>query len=370
MTRRLILLGGGHTHLHVLRALAHQPLPSTRAVLVTPTGRQFYSGMLPGLVAGHYTAQACAVPLAPLAAAAGLPLIEASAVRIDSAARRVWLSNGQSEDYDLLSIDTGAVIHADAIPGAAQHALFVRPIEAFVATVASCFARPAQRAQQAVVIGGGAAGVELAMAWAHRLRGGGQVTLLTGGPVPMAGYPPAVLRRVARALDVRGVRVLRQACVAITAEQVQLADGSRLACDAALLATGVSAPRWLAGSGLALDPQGFISTVATLQSVSHAEVFAVGDVASRSDVQHPKSGVYAVRAGPPLALNLRRWVEGRPLVPHRPQQRTLNLVSCGNQHAIAAWGRWSTEGGWVWRWKDRIDRGFVARNSKANAEQG
>ena len=372
--KRLVLLGGGHAHVHVLRDLARQPLAGAEVLLVTPYVRQFYSGMLPGLVAGHYTADECAIPLAPLARAAGVPLREQMAVGIDAAARRITLADGLAVEYDLLSVDTGAVIHRDALPGASEHGLFVRPIEHFVGQLDKLFELAGRRVLDLVVIGGGAAGVELVMALWRRLGGptptGEQArfTLLTGGPPPLAGYPPPVMRRVARALQARGIQVLQQSCTAISADHLRLADGTRLACDAPVLATGVSAPRWLAGSGLALDERGFIATGATLQSTSHPEVFAVGDVATRTDAPHPKSGVYAVRAGPPLALNLRRLMAGEPLQPHLPQRRTLNLVSCGDRHAIAAWGGLSAEGAWVWRWKDRIDRTFVTRYSDPAAD--
>jgi NADH dehydrogenase FAD-containing subunit len=206
--------------------------------------------------------------------------------------------------------------------------------------------------------------VELALALQYRLGRAGpgvQVTLVTGGPVPLAGYPPPVLSRVQRALARHGVAVVRQGAVAVEADAVVLADASRLPCDAAVLATGAQAPEWLAGSGLSLDAQGFVLTRSTLQSSSHADVFAVGDVATRSDTPHAKSGVYAVRSGPPLALNLRLAVDGLALQPHAAPTRTLNLVSCGDRSAIAAWGHWSAQGRWVWWLKDRIDRRFVAR---------
>ena len=124
-----------------------------------------------------------------------------------------------------------------------------------------------------------------------------------------------------------------------------------------------TAPRWLAGSGLALDSEGYVRTGPTLQSVSHPEVFAVGDVATRDDAPHARSGVYAVRAGPPLALNLRRCAGGAALQPYRPQRRALTLIACGEGSAIASWGAWSAQGRWVGGWKDRIDRGFINRHT-------
>ena len=101
-----------------------------------------------------------------------------------------------------------------------------------------------------------------------------------------------------------------------------------------------------------------------MMEASHAEVFAAGDVATRMDAPHAKSGVHAVRAGPALALNLRRFIGGGELEPHTPQRRTLNLISCGERRAIASWGDWSAQGRWAWWWKDRIDRAFVARHSR------
>jgi NADH dehydrogenase FAD-containing subunit len=289
---------------------------------------------------------------------------QASAVRLNADARQVTLDDGDVLGYDLLSMDTGAVMHRGRLPGAAEHALFVRPIEDFVQQLDALWARAAQRRLHLALVGAGAAGVELALALQHRLgrtRPGVQVTLVTGGPVPLAGYPPPVLSRVQRALARHGVAVVRQGAAVIQADAIVLADGSRLPCDAAVLATGAQAPGWLADSGLSLDPQGFVLTRSTLQSTSHADVFAVGDVATRSDKPHAKSGVYAVRAGPPLALNLRRALEGQDLRPHHAPSRTLNLVSCGERSAIAAWGPLAAQGRWVWWLKDRIDRRFVAR---------
>ena len=133
----------------------------------------------------------------------------------------------------------------------------------------------------------------------------------------------------------------------------------------ALLVTGAGAPAWLAGSGLALDRDGFVRVAQNLQSVSHPTVFAAGDVAAYAHPR-PKSGVFAVRAGPPLADNLRRAANGEALSEWQPQKRALYLVATGGRHALGAWGPFGWWGGWVWHWKDRIDRAFMRRFGNAH----
>jgi pyridine nucleotide-disulfide oxidoreductase family protein len=357
--KRLLLLGAGHAHLQVLAAIAAEPLPSASATLLSPFPRAIYSGMVPGLVAGHYAEDECAIELAPLAQRARVELFEGCAIAID-AVRRIVRTRDREIGYDVLSIDTGAVIARETIPGAREHGLFVRPIEHFVRLWRDLEALAAQRPLSVAMIGGGAAGAELAMAIQHRLAERARVCIVTGGPPPLQAYLPDVRRLARAALKRHGITVFEDSCTAIGADHLLLGRGMRLQCDAPVIAIGPSAPPWLAGSGLALDAQGFVATGATLQSVSHAEVFAAGDVASRTDAAHPRSGVYAVRAGPPLALNLRRLLAGGVLERHTPQLRSLNLISCGERSAIASWGPFAAQGRWVWRWKDRIDRGFVA----------
>jgi pyridine nucleotide-disulfide oxidoreductase family protein len=363
--KHLLLLGGGHAHVHVLQALAAAPLPAARVTLVSPFARQMYSGMVPGLLAGHYAVDDCVIPLLPLAEAARVRFVPASAVALDAATRRVSLSNGEQIAYDVLSLDTGPVMPVERIPGAERHGWPVRPIEAFIERWQDLLARVASgeapRIGCVVVVGGGAAGVELAMALQYRLGTGVPVSLVTGGGPVLASHSKRVQALALRALKRCGVTVFEDRCTELTATHLLLSRGMRLACDVPVLALGAAAAPWLARSGLRCDADGFVETGPCLQSLSHPEAFAAGDVAARPDAPHPRSGVYAVRAGPPLALNLRRAVAGGALAPHQPQRRSLALLACGAQRAIAAWGPLSLEAGWVWRWKDHIDRAFIAR---------
>ena len=363
--KRLVLLGGGHAHVHVLSELAREPMPGVQAVLATPYPRQIYSGMLPGWMAGHYTLDQCSIALEPLARAAKVELALAPAVSMNANERTVTLADGRVAEYDVLSIDTGSMFDRDAIQGAREHGLFLRPIEHFVQLYERLLALPTDRLLNLVVIGGGAAGFEVALAVNHRFNGAGQerarVCLVTGASNVLPGFSPAVRERALGVLRRARVTLLNQRCIEVSSGQVQLDNGARLVCDVPLLALPTVAPGWLQGSVLALDAQGFVSTTPTLQSASHAEVFAAGDVASRNDRELPRSGVFAVRAGPGLALNLRRHLAGGPLQPWQPKERSLYLLSCGGRRAIASWGQLSAQGRWVWAWKDWIDRRFVAR---------
>ncbi|MEI8324371.1 MAG: FAD-dependent oxidoreductase [Betaproteobacteria bacterium] len=368
--KHLLLLGAGHAHVHVLSRLAQAakraPLPF-RVTLVAPYPQQVYSGMLPGHVAGHYSLQQCTIELGERLQASGVQYLPGRGRHIDAARNIVVVGPkdmGQSLQYDLLSVNTGPVLDRASVehlmPGAKAHALFLRPIEAFSPLWERLLQLAAKRALHIAVIGAGAAGVELAFAIRHRL-GHCAVTLVCAGATPLANYPEGVRERVLPLLKARGITVLPQACTAISADHIVLDGVTRMACDAPILALGAQAPSWLGASGLALDPAGFIAVNAFAQSTSHPMVFAAGDVATRVDAPHPKSGVYAVRAAPALATNLLAALSGLPLLPHTPPATTLNLLACGARYAVASRGQWSAQGRWIWYWKDWIDRRFMAR---------
>ena len=366
--RQLVLLGGGHAHLGVLAELAQRPLPGWQVTLVTPFRRQIYSGMLPGWVAGHYRLGECAVALDALAGRAGAALHLGAGTALDLQHNTLHCADGRQLPFDRLSIDTGPVAALAELPGAAEHALPVRPIEGFVAAWPGVVQRiTAQRQRfELAVLGAGAAGVELALAIHHRAQAHGwqhlRVTLVGASAEPLDGAAPGAGRRVARLLARRGIGwVGNRRAVRVDAGRLVFAGGGApLAFDACLAVTGAAAPAWPAESGLDTDARGFIRVTRTLQSTSHPQVLAAGDVAAYADAR-PKSGVFAVRAGPVLAQNLRALCTGQQPTDWTPQQRALYLVSTGNHRAIAAWGRWAWSGAWVWRWKERIDRGFVAK---------
>lgn len=369
--KRLVLLGGGHAHVKVLAELAAQPLPGWEVHLVSPYRRQIYSGMLPGWIAGHYPITACAIALDEMAARANVTFHETSGVALNLLANQVSCSDASTLHFDLLSIDTGPLAALDQLPGCAQHALAIRPIEEFIAHWPDLTKRIAQHQGRfdLAILGAGVAGLELAFAVQHQadVHNGSRlcVTLVGAQALAMPGMPLRLRRRAMVLLEQRGIQWQgSRRAVRVEPGAIAFETGPALAFDACLVVTGAAAPAWAAASGLATDEHGFIRVGPTLQSLSHPQVLAAGDVACYHAAR-PKSGVYAVRAGPVLANNLRALCLGHEPTDWTPQRRALYLISTGSRHALGAWGRWSFAGRWAWIWKDRIDRAFMRRFASA-----
>ena len=363
LPKDLLLLGAGHAHVQVLAHLARHRMTGARITLIAPHGRQLYSGMLPGFIAGRYTLDQCAIALEPLVRQSNIRWLRRSVRGLDAQTQQVVLDDGATLHYDWLSVNTGPVQNRALldirIPGIREHSLFLRPLESFAALWPKVLDLAQQRPLRIAVIGNGAAGIELALAIRNRLP---QSALTLIGPQPAgANYPPAVQTMLGAALRQQHITVLMDGVVAVRQDELSLASGARLACDVSVVAVGAQAPAWLQGSGLALDAQGFIAVNAFQQSTSHPQVLAAGDVCSRVDRPIARSGVYAVRSGPVLAHNLGQLVAGAALKAHQPPRQTLNLLSLGNGRAIVSWGRLAGMGRIWWWLKHRIDTRFIAR---------
>jgi len=359
--KRLVLLGGGHAHVHVLDSLAEHPLADTEVTLISPYPRQIYSGMLPGWIAGHYTLDQCAIDLTRLAERARCRFLTTRAIGLDLNGCTVLCEDGSLESFDWLSIDVGPVTAGNAIDGAEVHALQVRPIETFIGGINQMLPLLKDAVGDPVaIVGAGAAGLELAFALRHRSPAT-PITLIGSDPLPLDGLPPLLRRHALKTLTRKGIDWIGEhRAQHVDSDGLILDDGTIVRAGHVLQVTGAAAQPWPATAGLAVDERGFIQVNPCLQSRSHPHVFAAGDIAAYHDPR-PKSGVFAVRAGAPLTRNLRKAVNGEPLEAWTPQHRALYLISTGDHHALGAWGPFAWWGDWVWRWKDRIDRQFMAR---------
>jgi len=376
----LVLLGGGHSHVEVLKRFGMEPLPGVRLTLISRGFETPYSGMLPGLIAGHYSHDEAHIDLQPLTRFAGARAVFDEAVGLDLVNRQVRFAHRPPISYDLLSIDIGSTPSLD-VAGAAAHAVPVKPIGRFLDRwTLLCERLRTGTRKRIAVVGGGAGGVELLLAVQFRMRtlleregrsaAHLEYHLFTDSSRILPTHNGSVCRIFERVLRDRGVRIhAGSSVVEVEAARLRTADGQSHDVDEVLWTTAAAAAPWLAESGLAVDEAGFVRVSSALQSISHPEVFAAGDIAAMIDHPRPKSGVFAVRQGPPLARNLRYALLGEPLERYRPQRQFLSLISTGDRYAVASRGPWASEGAWVWRWKDRIDRRFMRRYNELPAMQ-
>ena len=374
--RDLLLLGGGHSHVQVLKHFAMQPLPGVRLTLISDDYVSPYSGMVPGYIAGHYSLDEIQIALEPLCRRAGARFICAKVTGLDRDSGRVLMAGRPALRYDVLSINSGAQPNLHGLPGIA-----VKPISGFLTqwpgllASTSCEATgdPASSAPSkngVALVGAGAGGVEVA--FACRASMPAQVPIKLIGPTLLPGLNRAARKLVRQAMREKNIEYIAQrvtnACTA--------ADGFRLSLDnesveeamQLLWVTDVRAPHWLAESGLDCDDKGFVRVNTFLQSVNDRHIFVAGDAAHLQGRERAKAGVFAVRAAPILAANLARAVQGLPLQgpnsQFRPQNNFLTLIGLGapdQPDALAIRGAWALRGKLFWRLKNWIDQRFIRR---------
>lgn len=377
----LVLIGGGHAHAQVIKMWAMNPVPGVRLTLVSPQVQSPYSGMLPGLITGHYSFDETHIDLLRLCQYAGVRFIQASVERLDLHNKSITLSaspslsnekeNRPDIHFDLLSINSGITPDL-SIKGAAEHAIPVKPISDFYprwqATL-TALRDSAKKESNIHVVGGGAAGVELVLAMQYAVSQDPSITakvnfsLVFRGPEITMGYRPSMRKKVERILSEKEITFYSDCDVhRIKSDALTFSDGrAPLISDHTFWCTNASAPLWPKTAGLATNENGFIALNDSLQSTSHDFVFAAGDVAQQINYPRPHAGVFAVRQGPVLFKNLQRQLLNRNLLTHKPQEYFLSLLACGDKSALGHKPFWpNLEGRWVWRWKDKIDRRFMA----------
>jgi selenide,water dikinase len=359
----IVLLGAGHAHVEVLRRFAMRPEPGVRLTLIGREPETPYSGMLPGLIRGDYTHQEAHIDLAPLAAMANARLILAEATAFNPDARTVTIRNRPDVAFDLLSVNVGGnpIVPPDAGIG-------VKPIGGFLDRLHRLEADlPA--GSRIAVVGGGPGGVELALALAQRFAGHFRLVLISATPEPLALAPAVARRAIRQALvDADVELVCGVTATALDGGRLLLSDGSFIEVATALWATDVRGPAFLAASGIACDGTGCIRVTNDLRSISHQHIFAAGDCAALEGDPRPKAGVWAVRAGPPLAENLRRAAKGQASKPWKPQRAGLAILGLGHGRAVAWRNGIALQGHKIWWLKDRIDRRWMRMYTEMHME--
>ncbi len=337
--KKLVLLGGGHTHALFIKLWRAHPLPDVDVVLVSPRKGSTYSGMLHGYLTGLYSFEEIHIDLVQLCRSAGITLVEDKVVHIDVIQRKVKLNHQPDLSWDMLSINIGSATDKEG-PGFA-----IKPMDDFLPNIPLM-----DQASRLAIVGGGVGGVELALSLQSRYRGTKAISLIQRDAELMPQAPAAVRQRLTRLCQERGIQLhLNQSPASAITE----------AYDFVLWATTAKGPSLLRDSGLAVNERGFLLTDETFQCQGQDGIFAVGDCAIIPTQPRPRAGVYAVRSARPLYENILRYGRGQVLQKVRLQKKHLILIPTGKERAMALRGSLYWEASWVWNLKDWIDRSFM-----------
>ena len=394
IVKDLVLIGGGHSHAIVMKMFGMKPLPGVRLTLITAASETAYSGMLPGHIAGFYTHDECHIDLRPLANFAQARLYIDTVVALDLENNKVLCAKGRAVDFDVLSVDIGSTPATISVSGAAEYAIAAKPVSQLLEHWYELIEAVGKNPQEPIsiaIVGGGAGGVELALAMRSHLHQildktqqpiqNLEVHLFQRGQELMPNYHQSVRHQLQQILTERGIKLhLGESVCKIAPKnltpnpspqtergnkevfEIKCESGLKVECNKIFWVTQASAPEWLKTAGLGTDEQGFILVKDTLQSQTHPQIFASGDIATMVNHPRPKAGVFAVRQGKPLFENLQRILLGKPLKPYVPQKQYLSLIGTGDKRAIATRGTFTLPSHkLLWCYKDWIDRRFMER---------
>ena len=363
---KIVLAGGGHAHLHALSRAAELTERGFDVTLVDPSPYLYYSGMATGVVSGVYASEEHRIDVRRLVETGGGSFVEGRIRAVRAEHRALVLDDGSSLSYDAVSFCTGSSIPRGEVPDDAD-VLPVKPVENAAEIHRRLFSRDGDGPSKLLVVGGGAAGCEVAanaLALLERRGRGGEVTIAEKGGSLLQGSPKRARRSIGAYLEGRGVRVLTNTeVVSYGSGRARTAGGELLAYDLVVLAVGIEANGdAFRASGLPVGPCGGLWVDRALRSIADPRIFGGGDAVSYRGVGLPKLGVFAIRQGPILYHNLQAVLRGDPLRAYKPQKRFLYVLNLGDRTGLAVYGPFAWRGRLTWALKNRIDRRFMAKH--------
>lgn len=376
--KHVVLVGAGNAHLGFVRRFGMTPIPAVAVTLVSESAIIPYSAMVPGFIAGDYTRDDINIDLVRFCQSSGVRLVVGSVRKIDPIVQRIeYISHRQDRQvagmrpplaFDALSLGVGSLPACPESLLNDSRSLMIRPMPVLMQKLDAIDADLAKqpRAFRFVVIGGGASGCELSAAIARRLSKHARftLTLLQGEQRLLPEFPESAARSFERVLQESKIETRVNARVVDAANgDLILQNGDRMPFDAVLWATQAAPTPLLRDSGLAVDERGFLKVTPTLQT-SVLAVFGTGDCVDFD--AYPtlqKNGVQAVRQGDVLFDNVAAFLREQPLRPFEPQRYCLCLMNTGDGDALLCYGPFTWKSRWARRWKERIDRRWIAMNS-------
>ena len=363
--RRLVLVGAGHAHLTTIAQLESIIEAGAEVTVLSLGSYQYYSGMGPGLFSGRYTPGQVRFNVRRFSERHGAKFVESEVTSIHPRERRIILIDGSFIPYDVISFNIGSVIDPSAAGLVACDSLQpVKPVERLFDARCRIGAMLDQGTVRLAVVGGGAAGIEMAAngaALGRSAQNSIAVTLVTNRRI-LRGFPDHVRRKSLRKLDRLGVRVVENDPVQRCTEgSMILESGEEIGYDFGLLATGTRPPNLFARSGLKLGVSGGLLVGSQLNTEDYPEIFGGGDCVDFAPRALEKVGVFAVRQNPILYNNLKESILGGPLINFEPQRHYHLILNFGDGTGLSHRAPFTLRGPLAFILKDKIDSGFMRK---------
>jgi NADH dehydrogenase FAD-containing subunit len=364
MGRHLVLIGGGHAHMTVMLNLQDYIQRGHQVTLIGPSAYHYYSGMGPGLLGGIYRPQDVRFHIKKMAEDRGASFVQDFVTHLDPHKKRLTLKSGKQIDYDVVSCNTGSFVPADDDTVAGNHIFTVKPIENLIKVHALIAAGLGSATPRFLIVGGGAAALELSGNLWRLVQQTGTSAAITicGGRHFLSSMPQKARRYAKKSLLARNIAIIEGVRVSrLDGDLAFLEDGQEVSFDLALLAWGIRPSPLFSASEIPTADDGGLLVNAYLQSVAYPEIFGGGDCISFEKRPLDKVGVYAVRQNPVLYYNLMAALEDRSLQAFQPQDTYLLIYNLGNNTGIFYRGNWVWKGRFVFHLKDYIDRKFMRK---------
>ena len=372
MGAHILLVGAGHAHLTILKNLNNLLLQGHKVTVISAEIYHYYSGMGPGMLSGIYSPQQIRFHVEKMVTDQGGHFIRDQVIHIDPVNRNVQTESNGKISYDVACFNTGSHVPYPEITKTlnGEEFLFpVKPIQNLLFAKNKMSFLLKRKRLKIMVVGGGAAGVEIAAnlrALAENFKQDTDITIVTGGNLlnrfndRFIVAAKTMLQRLSiNLLERSGVKAISNNCIILN-------TGLSLQCDMVLWAVGTKPSPLFKDSGLPTGPDGGLLVNEYLQSVHFPNIFGGGDCISFKNHPLEKVGVYAVRQNPILLKNLNNFINEKQLAPFVPQKAFLTILNMGNGQGLLKWKNLVFKGLTVFWLKDFIDQRFMKKFQISN----
>ena len=361
-TKQLVLIGGGHANVQVLKKLSMNTIKGLHTILISEHFEATYSGMTPGYIHKDFSKEEISIDLQKLCFNAGATFIKDKVVKIDNNYQKLELHNLPSVHYDVLSINTGSISSTEGIKiENSSRCFLVKPISLLVKNLSKIDQIIKNKKNKIAIIGGGVASYELAFSLSRRYENNLEITILGKNILKEKNLNKKTKKNLKKISNYLGIKEIQGEVVLISETHLTLKNGDMFEYDISLVSSGADIENWLSKSNFKKDKNGFIAVNNNLLSTNDKNVFVTGDACSIENNFRPKSGVMAVRQGQVLKENIFHKLTGRPLIKFRPQKNWLYLIGTYKNYALLNYFFLSFHGRWCWKLKEWIDKGFIKK---------